>query len=278
MEITCWSDFGVIFNDCWTLSPYWAAAFCNFSLVYFCSLNIWRIFLADCWVSTSKLSIHFLMSPGVLPEGWLSRMTGVEGFSTSATVSGPSFGAFGFVWTHEVRLRCLALGLALKAAEEGGGKRFLVVGRGGFTFSPDWPSSMGMSSKDSIKSVSTESGATTWWVGDGLDGCELADCWLNRSFASVSLSFFCTAWSSLKAAASCLAGDISLAFAVKVATKGCIKATGSSDLLGTGASGSFDRGRCSHNVSMSMPLSLKDLRICAPKTDSAMERAFWEEP
>ena len=267
--MTCWRDFGVIFNDCWTLSPYWAAAFCSFSLENFCSLNIWRIFFADCWVSTSKLSIHFLMSPAELPEGWLSRMTGVEGLSTSATVRWSSLGASGFVWTQEARLLCLALGLAPKAEEEGGGKRFLV-GRGGLTFSPVWPSSLGSSSKDSIKSVSAEPRTATLFGGDGVDGWEVAVCWLNRSFASVSLSFFWTAWSSFKAADSCLAGEISLAFAVKTEIRGCINATGSSDLLGTGAIGSTVRWRCSQRASISTPLSRKDLRICEVNTLSAI--------
>ena len=80
-------------------------------------------------------------------------MTGVEGLSTSSTVSGSSLGVSGLFWTHWVRRRCLAFGLAPKAAEDRGDERF--AGRVGFAFSPGLSSSMGTSSKFSISSSST---------------------------------------------------------------------------------------------------------------------------
>ena len=70
---------GWYFRESWTLSPYWAAAFCSFALEYLWSANISKIFLAVCWVSTSNCSIHFLISPCgstlrlLVPYNWLGR-------------------------------------------------------------------------------------------------------------------------------------------------------------------------------------------------------------
>ena len=116
--ITCWRLFGWYFKESWTLSPYWAAAFCSFPLVYLRSANISKIFLAVCWVSTSNCSIHFLRSPCDPLLGCWSLMTGLEGFITSSAVKAALGGGLGSGRrTQASRPRwVLAFGLAPNAA------------------------------------------------------------------------------------------------------------------------------------------------------------------
>ena len=245
----------------WTLSPYWAAAFCSFALGYLWSANISKIFLAVCWVSTSNCSIHFLISPCDPLLGCWSLITGLEGFITSSAVKN----AFGCgTWserrTQASRPRCvLAFGLAPNAVAES--FRFLGAATGGCSSD----GSMGSSSGSCEPTAGRLEGVST----SGRDGVRCDFCvW--RSFSSVSFNFFCTSCNSRRAWVSCLVGLISFNLETTAWIKGDIKPEGSSDLLGMGASGSVVRWRCSDKVSMSTPWSRIAFSNCDPNTLSAI--------